>query len=178
MKHKVKLVKVVDDVITLRVDGVLCAYLIQRPQPLSFADAALLRGVMDTSLLKVLTESCGWMMPQSRLRRWFLGLIKLGVIICVLSMAAVAFSIYGFLAFHDGMYVLGGVCGIVGFVCGVYMCREKSSKQRVKAPLFSVAVADYIEKVCIEVDISEKVKSFVLLKSDIDKIRKGEIYET
>ena len=70
------------------------------------------------------------------------------------------------------------MCGIAGFVCGVSMCREKSSEQRVKVPVFSEAVADYIEKVCIEVDISKKVKSFVLLKSDIEKIREGKIYET
>jgi len=39
--------------------------------------------------------------------------------------------------------------------------------------VFGQAVADFVEKVGVEVDIDEKTKGVVLLKSDVDKIRKG-----
>ena len=146
MKHKVKLVKVVDDVITLKVDGALCNYLIQRPQPLGSADVASLRSMMDEKFLSAMTRSL--YTNRGFLRNLFYGLRGLGG------------AVLTYVVHADGRVF------------------EKFVKPEYASKTFGEAVADYIEKVCIEVDISEKVKSFVLLKSDIDKIRKGEIYET
>lgn len=40
---------------------------------------------------------------------------------------------------------------------------------------FGEGVADYIKKVGVEVSIDKKTKGVVILKSDVDKIRKGSI---
>ncbi len=149
MKHKVKLVKVINDNIILKVDGTLCEYLIQRPQPLSPVDAKMLRGVMDERFLSAMSHSL-----------------------------SASYTNWGFL--RNLLYRLRGLGGAVltyvvhadGRACATFV------KPGYVLKTFGESVADYIEKVSIEVDISKKVKSFVLLKSDIDKIRKGEIYET
>ena len=127
MKHKVKLMHVHEDTITLKVDGVLCSYLIQRPQPLSFADANMLRATMDTRLLESLVASSGFVSPSRRLTSIAWNFIK----------------------------AFGG--------------------RKSELLLFGQAVADYIEKVGVEVDIDKETKGVVLLKTDVDRIRKGGI---
>ena len=127
MKHKVKYIGTHEDIITLRVDGVPCSYLIQRPQPLGSADATMLRNVMDTKYIELLTASVGFVHP--RRDPW--------------AFLAKLFS-------------------------GVW-------ERRARVSLFGEAVADYIEKVGVEVDIDEKTRGVVLLKSDIGEIRKGRI---
>ena len=69
MKHKVKLVSVHEDIITLKVDGVLCSYLVQRPQPLSPADARMLQTVMNNRLFESLSMTT--MRPRCRLVQRF-----------------------------------------------------------------------------------------------------------
>ncbi len=149
MKHKVKLVKVVNENIILKVDGALCEYLIQRPQPLSPVDAKMLRGVMDERFLSAMSHSLN-----------------------------ASYTNWGFL--RNLLYRLRGLGGAV--LTYVVHADGRAFETFVKPgyvlKTFGESVADYIERVCVEVDISKKVKSFVLLKSDIDKIRKGEIYET
>ena len=74
-KHKVKLVDVCGDVILLRIDGELCSYLIQRPQPLSFVDSTMLRSMRDASTLEALARvHVAMARPHERLLQWFFGL--------------------------------------------------------------------------------------------------------
>lgn len=149
MKHKVKLTKVVGDVITLDVDGVLRSYLIQRPQPIGLGDAMLLRSMKDERFLSAMTQSL-----------------------------SATYTNWGFL--RNLLYKLRGLGGAVltYTVHADGRAIAAFAKPKYVQKTFGGFVADYIEKVCIEVDISKEVKSFILLKSDIDKIRKGEIYET
>ena len=143
MKHKVKLVRVEGEVMTLSVDGVLCSYLIQRSSPLSSQDAAMMRSVMDTQFLEALKSSV-----LSPVGFWRGLLLKLR-------------GLSG--------YVLTRVVRPDGKVFEEFVKPENVSKS------FGEMVADYIRNVSVEVDIDKKTKGVVMLKSDVDKIRKGAI---
>jgi hypothetical protein len=119
---KLKLVKVEDDFFECLVDGVLCRYLIQRPQPLDVRDAAMLRNVMDTHFLETLARPA-----RASFFQRFEGLVRPG----------------------------------------------KASRSWAAA--YRESVADYIEKVGVEVALDGGAKGVVLLRADIDKIREGRI---
>ena len=140
MKHKVKLLSTHEDLITLKVDGVLCRYLIGRPQPLSPADTGMLRNVLDTRFLDAMTAMVYPSNFLSRLFGWFRGLR--GAVLCYIIRT-------------DGH------------------CFSELVTPGHTPKVFGQAVADFVEKVGVEVDIDEKTKGVVLLKSDVDKIRKG-----
>jgi len=75
VKHKVKLLKVEGDFFDCLVDGERCRYMIQKPQPLSSADANMLRSAMDTRLLAAMTSSMLTSVGLwQRLLIWFRGL--------------------------------------------------------------------------------------------------------
>ena len=142
-KHKVKLVNVHEDVITLNVDGVPCSYFISRPQPLDVKDTNMLRAVMDTQFLGAMTAALYPSSFLSRLFGWFRGLR--GAVLCHIIRT-------------DGR------------------CFDELVAPGHTPKMFGQAVADFVEKVGVEVDIDEKTKGVVLLKSDVDKIRKGKTY--
>jgi len=174
MSKRVKVVRYENNIITLKVDGRLLAYFVDRPQPLGPADSAMLRNAMDTRLLDAMF---GLVRPQRRLFSWFSGLKKVGTAVCMLSVAATSFSVHGFLAFHSNVFILSGICGVVGFVASIYMLRERTERvlQRTgRVLLLGEAVADYVERVGTEIDIG-KGKALVIPRSDVDKIRKGDI---
>jgi len=143
VKHKVKLVRVEGEVMTLSVDGVLCSYLIQRSSPLSSQDAAMMRSVMDTQFLEALKSSV-----LTPVGFWRSLLLK-------------------FRGFSG--YVLIRIVQSDGKVFEEFLKLGNVSKS------FGEIVADYIKNVGVGVDIDKKTKGVVILKSDVDKIRKGAI---
>jgi len=68
VKHKVRLMKVEDDFFECLVDGERCSYMIQRPQPLSSADANMLRNVTDTRFIATMMSSM--LTPVGLWQRW------------------------------------------------------------------------------------------------------------
>ena len=71
MKVKVKEVKEEQGLIVLSIDGVDCAYFIQRPEPLTHADARLLQYAMDVSFLKSMTAMISTPSLFASIRRFF-----------------------------------------------------------------------------------------------------------
>jgi len=57
MKVKVKKVLEEQSMVILSIDGVDCTYLINRPEPLTHVDARLLQYTMDSSFLRIMSES-------------------------------------------------------------------------------------------------------------------------
>jgi len=145
MKHRVKVVSAKNDVITLKVDGVLCSYLVQRPQPLTIADTGLLKVAMDTNILECMSRE----LPMYTLVGiWQRLLLKLRGL---------------------GGYVLTRVVHSDGRVFEEFVrpgCVSRS---------FGETVADYLVAIGVEVDIDKETKGVIILKSDVDKVREGNL---
>ncbi len=128
----IKVISFRDNIITLRVNGRMLAYFVDRPQPLSPTDAAMLRGIMDTTLYKA--------MYDLELDKAVFGLKLSRLFSCLVSR-------WRYISRTPAAYLLGR------------------------------SVADFIESVGVVVDVDKKTKALVLLKSDVEKIRKGEYPE-
>jgi len=142
MKHKVKLVGVKGEIITLKVDGVPCAYFIQRPTPLTSQDSFRLRTVMDTRMLESLLLTS---LPGNFVSRLVCKLRGLSGAVLVRTVRT------------DGH------------------CFDELVSPGNVPKSFGEAVADYIKKVGVEMNIDKKTKGIVILKSDVDKIKEGRV---
>ncbi len=138
---KPKVISYKNGVIALKVDGRLCSYFVDRPQPLSAADATMLRNTMDMKFLGAMTSAM-------YINRGFL--------------RNLVYKLRGL-----GGAVLTYVVHADGSVFETFARQEHGLKM-------SEVIANYIEKVGVEIDVGE-AKALVIHRSVVDKIRRGEI---